>query len=562
MILTLFVFSQDLNYDAAIPLYVNRKFFVEFLHERVLLKSHQNILEDFLYVTFRSLQYVAMARANAIIDLLVSRPLRWLSGKSSKLQDWSPYSMGEALDLVEQLFERAQHDGSVFLDPALDLFKPIADKQPLFANWREHSLKEETILAPDGKTKHLVWKLVRDELLLPNDATNKLTHQKTIEYLEVQCIAGLRKMHDPKLAIRDKLTSKDGANAVRSTQDAHRDTVGCHATNDALAESVFGTYDMILRRCPGISMEAASAVSQSVRSQVLAFGDHVAHRKSSCKPEQQPFVGYLYSLPEKEQESLVELARVTVKEFRDLDGVDHKSLDEYHQTRRKTNEANELDALFTQYALALSFFERWCKRGVEKPSEIEATLRSYGDRTQVSCGCIRSSPFVWCLLIPARDTLRAFAPCSQEKLDWLREQVEMRSVGLSWSDWKTPWSSSKDEYVGTVEHLTVHLKEVLTAEQGLRRCGELPSKSRALLSVDDLHSECPAPQMQRKTFKKLGTPTVQATSLSSDRTELTREQLLAAAERRRAELEAAGEIDWVCDRQPHPTGQVLCACII
>jgi len=43
-------------------------------------------------------------------------------------------------------------------------------------------------------------------------------------------------------------------------------------------------------------MEAASAVSQSVRSQVLAFGDHVAHRKASRMhaEEQQPFVGYLY----------------------------------------------------------------------------------------------------------------------------------------------------------------------------------------------------------------------------------------------------------------------------
>lgn len=129
-------------------------------------------------------------------------------------------------------------------------------------------------------------------------------------------------------------------------------------------------------------------------------------------------------------------------------------------------------------------------------------------------------------------------------------------MGLSWSDWKTPWNSSTDEYVGTVEHLTAHLKEVLEAEQSLKRRGELPSKPRALQSVDDLHSECPPPQMQRKTFKKLGTPTVQAAALSSDRTELTPQQLVAAAQRRRAELEAAGQIDWVCDRQPHPTGQV------
>lgn len=322
---------QDLDYDAAIPMYVNRKYFVEFLSSRVYQKGHSNILEDFLFVTFRSMQFVAMVRANAIIDLLVSRPLRWLSGKSSQLQDWSPLSMGQALDAVEELFNRAQHDGSLLLDPNLDIFKPIAETQPLFAAWRRHMFEEETVVAPDGKTKHLVWALVREELLNPADATNRATREKTIEYLEIQCAAGLRKMHDPRLALRDKLTSQDGVNCVGNSQQAHEDTLGVHATNDVLAESVFGTYDMILHRCPGISMEAASAVSQSVRSLMLSLGDHTAHRKKSCQKERKGFAGLFYALPEKEQEALVELARLTVKEMRDIDRADHRALDEYHK---------------------------------------------------------------------------------------------------------------------------------------------------------------------------------------------------------------------------------------
>lgn len=36
---------------------------------------------------------------------------------------------------------------------------------------------------------------------------------------------------------------------------------------------------------------------------------------------------------------------------------------------------------------------------------------------------------------------------------------------------------------------------------------------------------------------------------------LSPEQILAAAQKRRSDLEAQGEIDWVCDRQPYPTGQ-------
>lgn len=108
-------------------------------------------------------------------------------------------------------------------------------------------------------------------------------------------------------------------------------------------------------------------------------------------------------------------------------------------------------------------------------------------------------------------------PLYQEKLDWLREQVEMRCIGLSWSEWKTPWSSSTDEVVGTVEQLTSHLKAVLEEEKACGRRSLLPSKEQALLSAESLAAECPAPQLRRKTFKALGTPTVQAKALSNDK---------------------------------------------
>lgn len=151
----------------------------------------------------------------------------------------------------------------------------------------------------------------------------------------------------------------------------------------------------------------------------------------------------------------------------------------------------------------------------------------------------------------------------QDKLDWLREQIEMRTVGLSWTDWKTPWSSSNDEHIGSVEQLTTHLKEVLKEEQTLEQRGLLPCKERALESRENFMAECPPPQLKRKTFKTLGTPTVQAGELCADRIEITPEEAAAAAQRRREELELQGEIDWVGDRQPYPTGQVcLVVCLV
>jgi hypothetical protein len=321
-------------------------------------------------------------------------------------------------------------------------------------------------------------------------------------------------MHDPKLALADKLTSQDGANSIGKQAQGHADTIGCNASNDSLAEAVFGTFDYVLRRFSGISQEAASAIAQAVRSKVLSHGDHVAHRKESKRQEaqqQQPAsLGWFHALPPHEQEALVELARLTVSEMRDVDRADHAELDQYHKDRRRKNEADELDELFTRYALALSFFDRWQKRGVKSVGEITTALSKFGSEGERT----------------------------QEKLDWLREQVEMRSIGLGWVEFKGQWFSSRDENTGTISQLRAHLKEIVTEENERRRDGELPA-------------ECPAPLMSRKTFKSLGTPTVQADSLSDERTELTSEEVRAAADKRRQELEAAGEIDWVGDRQPH-----------
>ena len=89
----------------------------------------------------------------------------------------------------------------------------------------------------------------------------------------------------------------------------------------------------------------------------------------------------------------------------------------------------------------------------------------------------------------------------QAQLDFLREQIEMRTRGLQWTEFKTKWGSKLDEDVGTVPELTARVKEILKAEAQRRRDGELPESA-------------PAPIMKRKSYKQLGTPTVQACNIS------------------------------------------------
>eukprot|EP00966_Prymnesium_polylepis_P172303 3984332-Prymnesium_polylepis.1 len=112
----------------------------------------------------------------------------------------------------------------------------------------------------------------------------------------------------------------------------------------------------------------------------------------------------------------------------------------------------------------------------------------------------------------------------------------MRTIGLQWVEFKSQWSSGTDENIGTVSDLTGQLKEILEEE----RDREIPEAA-------------PAPIMQRKSFKELGTPTAQAEVPADQRVQHSPQELLALATAERARLEHAGEIDTVGDQQPpHP----------
>ena len=284
---------------------------------------------------------------------------------------------------------------------------------------------------------------------------------------------------------------------------AHNDTIGLDATNDRLAESVFGTYDYILRRCPGISMEAASAVAQAIRSKSFAAN------------------GQFTKLPRKEQIALVELARTTVREMRAVDRADHAEHHTYVELKRKSNSQLELDALVKQYALALSFYKRWKSRGVKDAATMRAALAALATSAAV---------------MAIADATARKRKAAQLQLDYLREQIEMRVIGLGFVEFTPAWSSSKDEEIGTVEDLTTLLKEILMEECERDCCGDLPDAAVV-------------PVMKRKQFKQLGDPTNQATELATTIKALSGDELLALAQRKRVQLEEAGEIDEVGDEQ-------------
>lgn len=69
---------------------------------------------------------------------------------------------------------------------------------------------------------------------------NEQAESLVLDLAKRQAERALEKMHDPKLALADKLTSTGGTNAYSNNADAHSRTVGIHATNDSV-ENTFAT---------------------------------------------------------------------------------------------------------------------------------------------------------------------------------------------------------------------------------------------------------------------------------------------------------------------------------
>eukprot|EP00965_Chrysotila_dentata_P104344 3445575-Pleurochrysis_carterae.AAC.1 len=113
---------QDLDFNGALPIYINRRFMVAFLKDLVFQLEHSNILKDFLWTVLRSEEMVALCRTCTLFDLPISRPLRWLAGKAATLLDWSPFEKGWAYsDLLEEAMVAAADNGAYLYEPTLSV---------------------------------------------------------------------------------------------------------------------------------------------------------------------------------------------------------------------------------------------------------------------------------------------------------------------------------------------------------------------------------------------------------------------------------------------------------
>ena len=472
------------------PLFINRKLILEFLHS-LNIPGASNKLEDCLRILFRSNEMTAVLRVCTLFQLIFSDPMRWLAGKHEELKDFSIVSCSRMLELAEEMFQAIAADGHALLDPTLDPFKEIADEQPLFRAWRV-AREARVTKAPDG-TAYTVLKAALAEARSPAGKGNAQATEMVVALAEKMANAALAAMHDSKRAIADKLTSQapnpnpnlnpnpnpnlnpnpnqDGANAPAKMAAVHAATIGAHVINDH-CESHFGGWDYLGRIFRGASTEALSGMTQQMHTHDFELPPNVAHDRRKAKADAPDFIGGFFhtglnekgaQAGERLRESLVLMAR------------------------REERVITLLKATVDAYAYNKELFQRWEAQGARNQPAVVAALEA--------------------------------RPAEAQKLEWLRLQIEMRVLGLGWSQFATRWSSKADSRIGSVAHLQKLLvEELLPFEMAERRLKKLPT-------------EAAPPQSLQKEARSLG-------ALDADAVEVEKKTLFSTEELRRKSDEA------------------------
>ena len=455
---------QDIAFDASLPIYANKAIAAEFLNGLVNVPKANNLLEKFLWRVLRCNEMTALMRTNTLWKLIVTEPMRWLTSESTRLTNWSLASADRVLELAEDAFIAVAADGSKLFDPTLDPFAEIAAQQPLFAAWRTQRM-ERTVKAADG-TKHRFNERVLAEARSPSRAGNRQSTTTTVALAEKMATAALTAMHDTKRAIADKLSSQGGANAEPAKrQKVHAATVGAHVTN-ARCESNFGSYDYVGHVFRGTSVESLSGLTLQMRNHDFEHPKNVAHdrrkRKANGEPAPPATAGFYHRLPSHRlQHSLVEYARCEAPRARKVGQGELKEHDDAKLARREERVITLLNKAVEHYAYAKELFCAWeGEQAARSKADVERALK---DRPEA------------------------------QQLEYLRKQIEMRVLGLGWTQFDTRWSSNKDSRIGTVAHLKALLiDDIIPEEMAQRRRKELPT-------------EAALPHMTQRDLGRLGT---------------------------------------------------------
>lgn len=194
---------------------------------------------------------------------------------------------------------------------------------------------------------------------------------------------------------------------------------------------------------------------------------------SSAHQPETPMDGYYWTvLNERLRESLVEMARHGAKEATISGREALKEQDLERLSRREEAIVELLNKTVDEYAYAKELFKQWTTQRATTAAEIRRAITDKPEAVQ---------------------------------LEYLRLQIEMRVLGLGWTEFATRWSSQGDSSVGTVAHLRdLLINTILPHEKKQERANQLPEEAQPPLSVP-------------KSVKQLGTADLDAVDIEKVR---------------------------------------------
>ena len=489
---------QDLCVEGAGAIYWNRKYWIEFLDDR-LRNPGDNILQENLFILLSSCEMIALARVCSIVHIAICLPSRWLAGNTHKLAqyDWSVRSMGRMVDLLQKALVEVAADGQKMLDESfmMGIFDELIDELPPLKEYMNYIFDtKRTAVVASSKQKVVPFSMLRAELFSPQSETNVDTSGTAADLGAIAASALLDELRDHTKATAEYLSSVKGKYSWgQCTAEEHNAAIGKMANNDA-AERCFGGATGEIQCFGRVGLTNAGGVGQ-----VRINGDLSR--------------GYDSRTTKKHK-----LTRVI---FHQLTDEMHTSLLITAMEDAPSVRVNDREALAKQRAAKRRKEELAREHALECASEKYIDAIYYNE--------MRRSAACWRTCAAVDRELRKLKSKSAQ-LHALKENIRMRVIGLGWDDLATTWSQGGKEY--SPSYLASHLKMII-AEERKRPIPEKP----------------PAKLPQRKTLPSLGTQAKDVVAIDRARTEMT-DEFEAKARSTRAEREAVGVGDRYAEMQP------------
>ena len=343
----------------------------------------------------------------------------------------------------------------------------IAKVQPLKDYLKYMYETKQMAIAGSSISEHQ-YAMLRDELFRPQHEDNIASTQIAIEMAVGAANDLLEELRDPKKATSRHLSSADGKLSWgKTTAEEHEVAKGKLAVDDP-AESCHGATTREIHVANRISLGNAGAVGMARRNGDYARAVTTETRKSSkpadLAPKQKP-LGAMHTISPQLKNAILTMASRDAPAEMAQERTD--LFNQRQERRRKEALALEVGRhnATEQYVDRLYYHEKWGSAACWKTAAVAE---------------------------------REIEKCSSKsvKLEALKEQIKIRTLGLGWADLTTPWS--KDGAAFTPADLMVHLKKIIS-EQARRVIPDKP----------------PVPGLKRKQLPTLGESTSDATRLDA-----------------------------------------------